>query len=129
MNSKIAKTAAVGMALMMGLVTMAPAQPYRGGDRDNHGNMRPAPMQPGPGRHGPPAHRPMDRGPGAGPDHRFHRGDRLPAEYRNRQYVVNNWRSHRLHAPPRGYQWVQVGADFALVAIATGLITQLILNQ
>ena len=59
----------------------------------------------------------------------FHRGGRIPPEYRNRQYVVNNWREHRLSAPPRGQQWVQVGADYVLVAIATGVIVQLLLNQ
>lgn len=59
----------------------------------------------------------------------FHRGGRIPQEYRNRQYVVNNWRDHHLNAPPRGQQWVQVGADYALIAIATGVIAQLILSQ
>lgn len=66
---------------------------------------------------------------GAGPDHRFQRGDRLPPEYRHRNYVVNDWRSHNLSAPPRGYQWVQTGTDYVLVAIATGIILQLILNN
>jgi Ni/Co efflux regulator RcnB len=65
---------------------------------------------------------------GAGPNHSYYRGQRLPAEYRNRQYVVNDWRSHRLSAPPRGYQWVQTGGDYVLVAIATGIILQLFLN-
>ena len=59
----------------------------------------------------------------------FHRGGRIPAEYRSRQYVVNDWRAHRLSAPLRGQQWVQVGADYALIAVATGLIAQLVLNQ
>jgi Ni/Co efflux regulator RcnB len=66
---------------------------------------------------------------GAGPDRRFQRGDRLPPEYRHRNYVVNDWRSHNLSAPPRGYQWVQTGSDYLLVAIATGIILQLILNN
>jgi Ni/Co efflux regulator RcnB len=66
---------------------------------------------------------------GAGPDHRFHRGDRLPTKYRNRTYVVDDWRGHRLSAPPRGYHWVQVGGDYVLVAIATGVILQLLLNN
>jgi len=61
--------------------------------------------------------------------HEWHRGDRLPSEYRNRQYVVNDWRGHRLSAPPRGYQWVQVGNDYVLAAIATGIIANLIINQ
>lgn len=66
---------------------------------------------------------------GAGPDHSFHRGGRLPPEYRHRQYVVENWRDHHLSAPPRGYHWVQVGGDYVLVAIATGIILQLLLNN
>jgi len=39
--------------------------------------------------------------------------------------VVNDWRGHRLSAPPRGYHWVQTGSDYVLVAIATGIILQL----
>lgn len=66
---------------------------------------------------------------GAGPNHSFYRGGRLPSEYRNRQYVVDDWRGHRLSAPPRGYHWVQTGGDYVLVAIATGVILQLLLNN
>ena len=66
---------------------------------------------------------------GAGPNHQFRQGDRLPAEYRNRQYVVDDWRGHQLSAPPRGYHWVQSGGDYILVAIATGVILQLLLNH
>lgn len=66
---------------------------------------------------------------GAGPNHQFYRGDRLPPEYRHRQYVVDDWRGHRLQAPPRGYHWVQSGGDYMLVAIATGVILQLLLNN
>ena len=79
-----------------------------------------------PGR--PPAQQ-VDRGRGAGPDRRFHRGDRLPNDYRSRQYVVEDWRDHRLSAPPRGHRWVQVGADYVLIVIATGVISQIILGQ
>lgn len=68
-------------------------------------------------------------GRGAGPDHRFYRGERMPAQYRSHQYVVNDWHSHRLSAPPRGYHWVQTGSDYVLVAIATGIILQLILSH
>lgn len=59
----------------------------------------------------------------------FRRGGHIPAQYRSRQYVVNDWRGHHLSAPPRGHQWVQVGGDYVLVAVATGLIANLILNQ
>ena len=82
----------------------------------------------------PPAHRPPmhdmhadERG--AGPDHAFRRGGRLPADYRSRQYVVDDWRGHHLTAPPRGYHWVQTGADYVLVAVATGIIADILLNQ
>lgn len=66
---------------------------------------------------------------GYGPDHDLRRGGRLPSRYRNHQYVVNDWRSHHLHAPPRGQQWVQVGADYVLVAAATGLILEAVSGQ
>ena len=65
---------------------------------------------------------------GAGPERSFYRGGRLPPQYRNHRYVVQDWRGHRLSAPPRGYQWVQTGNDYVLVAIATGVILQLLLN-
>ena len=65
---------------------------------------------------------------GAGPDHRWVKGYRVPPQYRGQQYVVQDWRGHRLSAPPRGYHWVQYGGDYMLVAIASGVITQLLLN-
>jgi Ni/Co efflux regulator RcnB len=83
---------------------------YRGDNRGNHGG-------------------PMAHYRGAGPRHDLQRGGRLPSQYRNRQYVVNDWRGHRLSAPPRGYQWVQTGSDYVLVAAATGLIAQILLNN
>ena len=66
---------------------------------------------------------------GAGPDHNFYRGGRLSPEYRNRQYVVDDWRGHHLNAPPRGYHWVQTGGDYVLVAVATGIIAQILLGH
>lgn len=66
---------------------------------------------------------------GAGPGYQFHRGERLPPEYHHRHYVVDDWRGHHLSAPPYGYHWVQAGSDYVLVAIATGIIVQLLLNN
>jgi Ni/Co efflux regulator RcnB len=66
---------------------------------------------------------------GAGPAHAYYRGDRLPNTYRTRQYVVDDWRGHGLRSPPRGYHWVQTGSDYVLVAIATGVILELLLNR
>ena len=76
-------------------------------------------------------HGPMNahRGRGAGPSHNFYRGGRLPNQYRDHRYVVNDWRGRHLSAPPRGYQWVQTGGDYVLVAIATGIIAQVFLGQ
>jgi Ni/Co efflux regulator RcnB len=73
-----------------------------------------------------------DQGPhsrGAGPDRSFYPGGRLPPPYRHRHYVVDDWRGHRLPPPPRGYYWVQAGADYVLVAIATGIILQILLSN
>ena len=58
----------------------------------------------------------------------FRRGGYIPREFRNQQYRVVDYRSYRLSAPPRGHQWVQVGADYVLIAIATGLIAHIVLN-
>ncbi|MFT5532615.1 MAG: Ni/Co efflux regulator RcnB [Burkholderiaceae bacterium] len=68
-------------------------------------------------------------GRGAGPNHNYRKGDRLPRDYRGHQYVVDDWRGHRLSAPPRGYHWVQTGGDYVLVAIASGIILQLFLGN
>ena len=66
---------------------------------------------------------------GAGPNNSWHRGDRIPVQYRSPQYVVDDWRGYHLSAPPRGYHWVQSGGDYLLVAIATGVILQLLINN
>ena len=59
----------------------------------------------------------------------YRRGGYLPVEYRTR-YVVTDWRHDRLREPPRGYHWVRSdNGDFLLVAIATGVIVDLLLNQ
>ena len=61
--------------------------------------------------------------------YQMQRGERLSQYYRGDNYVVTDWRSHRLYAPQRGYQWVQAGNDYALVAIATGIIASVLLNH
>ncbi len=137
--------AATCTALALGLAgaTSAEARP---GDDDRYG---PGPHAGPPphhkhGRKGPPPHArgPHDErgwGPpphapahglrhGAGPHHDWYRGGRVPAMYRTPHYVVSDWRGHHLSAPPRGYHWVQYGGDYLLVAIATGVIAQLVLS-
>lgn len=58
----------------------------------------------------------------------WHKGERLPAEYRDRNYVVDNWQEHGLKAPPRGYQWVGVNGDYVLAAITTGIIASVLMS-
>jgi len=52
----------------------------------------------------------------------WHRGDRLPHAYYGRSYIVYDWRPYRLYEPPYGYNWVRVGNDVVLTAIATGIV-------
>ena len=60
---------------------------------------------------------------------RFQRGGYLPWQYRSHAYYVNDWHAYpRLYAPPYGQQWVNVDGEFLLVAIATGLIANALLN-
>ena len=71
---------------------------------------------------------PVDMHRGYGADHRYYIGKTMPREYRQNNYVVDDWRGHNLRQPPRGYHWVQNGGDYLLVAIASGLIASAIVN-
>ena len=53
-------------------------------------------------------------------------GQRMPAQYRSRTYVVSDYGRYGLRAPPRGYEYVRSGNDVVLTAVATGLITAVI---
>lgn len=59
----------------------------------------------------------------------FHRGERLPMRYRDRVYIVDDWGHHHLHRPPRHHVWVQVGGDYVLMAVATGIIASIVLSH
>ena len=74
-------------------------------------------------------HAPKYHARGAGPRHQWYAGSRVPPQYRAARHVVHDWRGHRLHQPPRGHHWVRHGNDYMLVAIATGVITQLVLHH
>ena len=74
-----------------------------------------------------PAHDEHERG--AGPNHSWHKGDRIPASYRDKRYEVSDWKAHNLRQPPSGYHWVNVNGDFVLAAVATGVIADLLLNN
>jgi Ni/Co efflux regulator RcnB len=99
----------------------------QGGPGAQHPDNNRPPMHAdsGPGRGGP-------SGPGGprgdGPRD-WHRGDRLPNDYRDRQYVVDDYRGYGLRQPPRGYHWVGVGGDYVLAAIASGVIAQIVISS
>lgn len=95
-------------------------QQHRPPQRYNHAPMVRQDMRPG---------RQFDRAGFPQPHAEWRRGGRVPQAYRGRNYVVNDWRAYRLQPPPRGYQWVGVGGDHVLAAIATGLIAQIITGQ
>jgi Ni/Co efflux regulator RcnB len=58
---------------------------------------------------------------------RFHRGDKLSAAYRGPAYRVD-YRRYNLAPPPRGYEYVRVNNDVVLTAIATGVITLVLMD-
>ena len=57
------------------------------------------------------------------------RGEQLPPRYRTHHFVVENWKAHRLTEPPPGHQWVQAGSNYALVAIATGVVQEVLVGR
>jgi Ni/Co efflux regulator RcnB len=60
----------------------------------------------------------------------YRKGGRVPDEYRDHRYVVENWHEYRLAPPPRDYQWVRSdNGEFLLVAISTGIIADIMLSH
>ncbi|MGH8786573.1 MAG: RcnB family protein [Cupriavidus necator] len=51
------------------------------------------------------------------------KGDRLPTEFRDRQYVIDDHKQYNLPAPRKGTRWVGIGAEYYLVA-PNGVIQQ-----
>ena len=69
-----------------------------------------------------PAHFGVYRRPAGYYEHTWNRGDRLPATYYQRPYVIADYRDCGLREPPRGYHWVRVNGDAVLAAVATGIV-------
>jgi Ni/Co efflux regulator RcnB len=70
----------------------------------------------------PPGHRPDGPGNSAYAPGHWRKGDRLPGEYRDRQYVIDDWRAYHLAPPPRGYSWVGIGGEYLMVQLSSGLV-------
>ena len=68
----------------------------------------------------------MRQRPGFADDQRrWSRGDRLPQQYRQDQYTVQNWRAYNLRQPPGGNTWYcQRNGNCFLVSSATGVIRE-----
>lgn len=59
----------------------------------------------------------------------WRRGDRLPS-YARQNYREVDWRRERLRQPPRGYHYVRDDrGELLLVAITTGVILSILLNN
>ncbi|WP_353980396.1 RcnB family protein [Salinicola endophyticus] len=91
----------------------------------------------GPGPGGPPGHarhhhhhgeRGHDRH--HEPARAWHPGGRVADRYyRDDRYWVRDWHARHLREPPRGYRWLNIDGDYVLAAVATGVITAIILNR
>ncbi|QHE92805.1 RcnB family protein [Pandoraea fibrosis] len=140
MRKTLSLCLAAGLAVSSSLAFAQGGPPPQGRPDDRGG---PPGQRPGGPHGGPPGHSPQHGGPKGqhgGPPPRgpaedtwqhpdWRKGDRVPQQYRDRQYVVEDYHQYRLNPPPRGYHWVGVGGDFLLVAIGTGLISQIVLGS
>ena len=104
---------------------------HMGPGPDQHGPMQRGPDQHGPmqheqmgQQHGPMDHQQMGHEQAYNHDHRWHQGDRFDGN----GVAVQDWGYYHLNAPPHGYYWVQEGDQFVLVAVASGIIANVIVN-
>lgn len=62
--------------------------------------------------------------------HDWHKGGYVDSRYyRDDRYWVRDWHAHHLHRPPHGYRWLHIDGDYVLAAVATGVITAIILGH
>ena len=64
---------------------------------------------------------------GADWNHQWRRGERLPdGYYRDRRYIVDDWRAHRLPPPRYGYHWIRYGDGYCMSRDSDGYIYRFI---
>ncbi|HEY8005011.1 MAG TPA: RcnB family protein [Phenylobacterium sp.] len=56
----------------------------------------------------------------------WRRGAYVPAPYRG--YYVQDWGYYGLRPPPPGYRWIYADGNFVLMAVATGLIADVLVH-
>ncbi|WP_110654430.1 RcnB family protein [Salinicola halimionae] len=49
--------------------------------------------------------------------------------YRDDRYWVRDWHSRHLPQPPHGHRWMHIDGDYVLAAVATGVITAIVLGH
>ncbi|WP_111891356.1 RcnB family protein [Acinetobacter sp. MB5] len=64
----------------------------------------------------------------ARPSQDWQRGQPLPHGYDNGRYQVDDWRGRGLPEPPRGHRWMYINGEYVLTAIATGVISAILLG-
>ncbi|QRY78992.1 RcnB family protein [Pseudomonas sp. PDNC002] len=60
------------------------------------------------------------------PHRDWRRGVVVQPVYRGDRYWVTDWHARHLYAPPRDHRWLYVNGDYVLVAIASGLIVNIL---
>ncbi|MBK0055683.1 RcnB family protein [Stenotrophomonas sp. S39] len=98
--------ATLSLALLATAVSPAMAAPYGAGGRDDHHGQKDRHDD----RRDPPR-----------------RGHRLAHDHRGE--YVRDYRHHGLHAPARGQEWRKVDGRYVLVAVATGIIADVVLAR
>lgn len=58
----------------------------------------------------------------------FRPGHPMPGPYRGDRYWVRDWRGYGLPSPPPGHRWSYIDGNYVLIAVATGVITSVLLN-
>ncbi|WP_111895714.1 RcnB family protein [Acinetobacter sp. MB5] len=57
----------------------------------------------------------------------WHEGEYIPRDYMDDHYYVD-WHEEHLPPPPYGHRWMRIDGDFVLVAVASSIITQILLG-
>ena len=149
MNRKLSAALTFVILGASSLSALAQPQPAH---RDRASHVQPAPYdnhrQPGPPQAGrdmrpaapvhvaphqaprgnPPGHVEHRERRGAGPDHRWTEGSRVPPQFRTPHYVVKQWQRHGLKKPGRGQHWVQNGNDYLLLT-QSGVVKQIVFGR
>ncbi|MGZ7460035.1 RcnB family protein [Pseudomonas sp. Ma2-10] len=60
------------------------------------------------------------------PHSQWKRGHVVAKGYRVDRYWVTDWQPRQLPAPPKNHRWLRINGDYVLVAVATGVIINIL---